>query len=95
MVLGSYKISEGLDDKLDGIAKLKFKMKREVIKMPISNKKILVSIGIDDFCDRVTYNYNQKNLKLVEEFNLYLKEKYDILLRKKWIPDSGRKVDFK
>jgi hypothetical protein len=88
--VGSYKIAEGLDDKIGDITRLKFKGK----KIPLTNKKILVSMAVDEFCDNVKYNYNQKDQSLIDEFNLYLKSRYDVLLNKKWIDDSGRKVNF-
>jgi hypothetical protein len=93
----SYKFSEGLDDKIRDSTLLKFEKKNgEFIKMPLTNKKVFSAIGIDAFCDTVTMHYTQpysvKAQRNLEEFNLYLKSRYDILLEKKWISDSHRKA---
>lgn len=90
MVIGSFKFSEPLDDKITDTTRLKFKEN----KFPITNKKILATIGIDEFCDRAKYTYNQKNENLIKEYNLYLKSRYSSLLKRKWISSSHRKVNF-
>jgi len=103
MGIGSYKIAEGLEDKIDETTRLKFRRKgtaknslepKDFIKVPIPNKKILVSMAADEFCDTINYNYNQKSKRVLDEFNLHLKSRYELLLKRKWVSDSKRKVKF-
>jgi|SaaInlStandDraft_2_1057019.scaffolds.fasta_scaffold120153_2 hypothetical protein len=90
MVIGSFKFSEPLDDKLTDTTRIKYKD----IRFPISNKKVLASISIDEFCDRANHTYNKKNLDLIQEYNLYLKSRYASLLKRNWISNSQRKINF-
>ena len=90
MGIGSFKFSEPLDDKLTDTTRTRYKD----TKFPITNKKVLASISIDEFCDRANHTYNKKNQDLIEEYNLYLKTRYATLLKRKWISNSQRKVNF-
>ncbi len=90
MGIGSFKFSEPLDDKLTDTTRIRYKD----TKFPITNKKVLASISIDEFCDRANHTYNKKNQDLIEEYNLYLKTRYATLLKRKWISNSQRKVNF-
>jgi|TARA_B110000091_G_C13540647_1_gene360291 hypothetical protein len=90
MGIGSFKFSEPLDDKLTDTTRIRYKD----TKFPITNKRVLATISIDEFCDRANHTYNKKNQNLIEEYNLYLKSRYASLLKRNWISKSQRKVNF-
>jgi len=90
MGIGSFKFSEPLDDKLTDTTRIRYKD----TKFPITNKRVLATISIDEFCDRANHTYLKKNQDLIEEYNLYLKSRYASLLKRNWISKSQRKVNF-
>ena len=67
----------------------------EPIRNPISNKRILATLGIDEFIDRVIQAYSKsKTIDEVDEFNLYMKSRYHSLIKRKMIEGTIRKVNF-
>ena len=94
-MVASYKFPQTVDDLIAEACLLKYHNKKtgEIIRNPISNKRVLATLGIDDFIDRLVRNYNstQKN---VEEYNMYLKSRYESLWDRKMIEGTIRKVKF-
>ena len=91
MGLPSYKFTQTLDDRIQEATLLKYGKTRQ----PITNKKLLASLGIDDFIDRMIYNYKKdRTQKQVDEFNLYMKSRYQSLVRRGCFIETKRKVNF-
>ena len=79
-MVASYKFPQTVDDLIAEACLLKYHNKKtgEIIRNPISNKRVLATLGIDDFIDRLVRNYNstQKMLKNIiciskADMNLY------------------------
>ncbi|MDF2424629.1 MAG: hypothetical protein OPY03_04945 [Nitrosopumilus sp.] len=93
----SYKFPIAVDELIHEATYLKYDNPKleEPIRFPISNKRILATLAIDEFIDAVTINYAKKNtIQSVNDYNMYLKERFDSLRKRKMIQEPIRKVNF-
>ncbi len=93
----SYKFPQTVDDRIKEGTDLKYDNPEldEPIRNPISNKRILATLGIDEFIDRLIHNYSKKKtIDEVDEYNMYLKSRFNSLLKRKMIIGTIRKVNF-